>query len=196
MTDSVIRLKIELDDTDPPIWRRVEVPATITLKDLHRIIQAAMGWDDDHLFAFQIGRQSASSRVKLAELAAQRIKRIDYLYDMGDSWQHTLRIEKKLAADPAASYPRLVDGAGCCPPEDCGGIPGFYAFLEAIADPQHPDHEDCLDWYGGPFDPADMGVVQINRNSPASPPGERPSQPKTTPDHCIPSARTAPDAYD
>src|SRR3546814_8924861 len=102
----------------------VEVPAAITLKDLHHISQAAMGWDDDHLFAFQIGRQRASSRVQLAELAAQRIKRIGYLYDMGDGWQHTLRIEKKLAADPAASYPRLVDGAGRCPPEDCGGIPG------------------------------------------------------------------------
>lgn len=163
MTDSVIRLKVELDDTDPPIWRRIEVPAATTLKDLHRIIQAAMGWDDDHLFAFQIGRQSAPSRVQLAELAAQRIKRIGYLYDMGDSWQHTLRIEKKLAADPAASYPRLVDGAGCCPPEDCGGISGFYAFLEAIADPQHPDHDDCLDWYGGPFDPTDMDVAQINQ---------------------------------
>jgi len=76
MTASVIRLKVELDDTDPPIWRRIEVPAATTLKDLHRIIQAAMGWDDDHLFAFQIGRQSASSRVQLDELAAQRIKRI------------------------------------------------------------------------------------------------------------------------
>src|SRR3546814_9510082 len=94
MTDFVIRLKIELDDTDPPIWRRIEVPAVTSLKDLHHIIQAAMGWDDDHLFAFQVGRQSASSRVQLAELAAQRIKRIGYLYDMGDSWQHTLRLEK------------------------------------------------------------------------------------------------------
>lgn len=163
MTDSVIRLKIELDDTDPPIWRRIEVPAAITLKDLHRIIQAAMGWDDDHLFAFQVGRQKASTRVQLDELAAQRIKRIGYLYDMGDSWQHTLRLEKTIAADPAVSYPRLVNGAGRCPPEDCGGIPGFYDFLEAIADPQHPDHEDRLDWYGGPFDPADMDVAQVNQ---------------------------------
>lgn len=122
-----------------------------------------MGWNDDHLFAFQVGRQSASSRVQLAEVAAQRVKHIGYLYDMGDSWQHTLRIEKSLAADPAASYPRPVDGAGCCLPEDCGGIPGIYDLLEAIADPQHPDHDDCLDWYGGPFDPADTGVAQINQ---------------------------------
>ncbi|GAB4363539.1 MAG: plasmid pRiA4b ORF-3 family protein [Kiloniellaceae bacterium] len=163
MADSVIRLKVDLDDTDPPIWRRIEVPAATTLKDLHRIIQAAMGWEDAHLFAFEIGRQKAPSRVQLAELAALRIKRIGYLYDMGDNWQHTLRLEKTLAADPAVSCPRLLEGAGRCPPEDCGGIPGFYAFLEAIADPQHPDHDDCLDWYGGPFDPADMDVAQINQ---------------------------------
>src|SRR3546814_9694109 len=82
---------------------------------------------------------------------------------MGDGWQHTLRIEKKLAADPAASYPRLVDGAGRCPPEDCGGIPGFYDFLEAITDPQHPDYADSLAWYGGPFDAADIDAAHITQ---------------------------------
>jgi hypothetical protein len=80
---------------------------------------------------------------------------------MGDSWQHTLRIDKTLAAEPNESYPRLIDGAGRCPPEDCGGIGGFYALLEVMNDPQHPDHDDLRNWYGGPFDPTDMGVTQI-----------------------------------
>ena len=113
-----------------------------------------------------------------ALLTAQRIKRIGYLYDMGDSWQHTLRLEKTFAAGPAASYPRLVDGAGRCPPEDCGGIPGFHDFLEAIADPQHPDHEDRLDWYGGPFEPADMDVAQINQELARIAARRKPTPPK------------------
>jgi hypothetical protein len=164
MSDPVIRLKIELDDTNPPIWRMmIEVPAAISLEDLHRIVQAAMGWEDEHLFAFKVGRAEIASRVRLADLAARRIKRFGYLYDMGDNWQHTLHIEKALSADPEVAYPRLVGGAGRCPPEDCGGIPGFYAFLEAIEDPHHPDYEDRLEWYGGTFDPADMDVAQINQ---------------------------------
>src|SRR3546814_3601136 len=120
-----------------------------------------------------------SSDVCSSDLSRRRRRR--HLYDMSDSWQHTLRLEKTLAADPAASYPRLVDGAGCCPPEDCGGIPGFYDFLEAIADPQHPDHEDRLDWYGGPFDPADMGVEQINQELTRIAARRKPAKPKSKP---------------
>jgi len=163
MSEPIVRLKIVLDDTDPPIWRRVELPATTELKELHRITQAAMGWEDEHLHGFQLGRQKLGRRVQLGELSASGIKRLGYLYDMGDSWQHTLRIEKTLAADPKQSYPRLVDGAGRCPPEDCGGIPGFYALLEALGDPQHPDHEDRMDWHGGGFNVDDIDATQINK---------------------------------
>ena len=120
-----------------------------------------MGWKDEHLFAFQVGRQTVANRIQLADLIAGRIKRLDYLYDLGDSWQHTLRIDKTVAADPNETYTRLIDGAGRWPPEDCGGIGGFYAFLEAMNDPQHPDHDGLHDWYGGTFDPTDMGVTQI-----------------------------------
>ena len=103
---------------------------------------------------FGIPRATGAGRVRLDDLAARGVKRFAYIYDMGDSWEHRLQIEKLLPADPVASYPRLVDGARRCPPEDVGGIPGFYEFLDAIADPKHPDHEDRLDWYGSPFDPS------------------------------------------
>ena len=158
----IVRLSIALDDTEPPVWRKVEVDASTTLAQLHHVIQAAMGWEDDHLHAFEIRRASASGGLRLADLAAQRVKRIDYLYDFGDGWQHTLRLEKLVAAEPGAAYPRLVDGAGRCPPEDCGGVWGFYAKLEALADPDHPDHDDVTDWMGGPFDPADMDRAEID----------------------------------
>ena len=178
--ESIIHLRINLEDTDPEIWRLVEVPAGITLKDLHAVIQAAMGWDNAHLFEFHVGRERiagpgmgdtgfggkrplGAGRVALADLVAGGIKRFAYVYDMGDGWEHLIKIQKILAADPAAACPRLVDGAGRCPPEDVGGVPGFYAFLEAITDPGHPDHVDQRDWYGDAFDPADMDRARIDK---------------------------------
>lgn len=176
----VVRLKITLVDTEPAIWRRIEVPASITLKDLHAVIQAAMGWENSHLYQFHVGRQIingpgmgdigfsgqrnvTAARVGLDELIEGRIKRFSYLYDMGDSWEHELRIEKVLPADPDTRYPRFVDGAGACPPEDIGGLPGFYAFLEALEDPKNPDHEELTDWYGGPFDPSALDEASIKK---------------------------------
>lgn len=178
--EQIARLHIGLKYTEPEIWRLVEVPAEITLKDLHMVIQAAMGWDNAHLFEFHVGRERivgpglgdtgfagtrppSAARVALADLAANRVKRFAYVYDMGDSWEHVIKIQKTLPADPTAGYPRLIDGAERCPPEDVGGIPGFEAFLEAINDPKHPDHADRLDWYGGPFDPADMDRTRITK---------------------------------
>jgi Plasmid pRiA4b ORF-3-like protein len=164
MSGDILRLKITLADTEPPIWRRVEVPVGTTLKQLHAVIQAAMGWEDDHLYQFHLGRQTLPNRVGLDELATGGVKHFTYLYDMGDSWEHRIQIEKRLAADLALSYPRFVDGAMRCPPEDVGGIPGFYEFLEAIADPKHPEHEDRLDWYGASFDPKDLETERIHKD--------------------------------
>ena len=160
--DTIARLKITLCDTDPPIWRRIEVKTTTTLKALHPVIQAAMGWENEHLFQFEIGGHKVSGgRASLGDLAAEGIKRFSYLYDMGDSWEHDLRIEKLSPADPSTAYPRYVDGAGRCPPEDVGGIPGFYAFLDALADPNNADHDDRLEWYGGPFHEKDIDDDRI-----------------------------------
>jgi hypothetical protein len=162
--DIIVRLKIVLDDAEPPIWRAVELPARTGLKELHHIIQAAMGWDDEHLYSFQIGRQKIDGRDQLGELIASGVKRFGYLYDMGDSWQHTLRVERTYAADPKQSYPRFVDGAGRCPPEDCGGIPGFYNLLDALADPKHPDHENLTEWVGGEFEPEAFDLGETNES--------------------------------
>lgn len=180
MSDAVIRLKITLQNTKPPIWRRIEVPAAITLKDLHAVIQAAMGWQNDHLFRFEAGRQTidgpgmggaslygpsniTAGRVRLDDLTASNIKNFSYLYDMGDNWEHDLRIEKILPADPAVLYPLYIDGAGGCPPEDVGGIPGFYGFLDALEDPKHPDHHHLMEWHGGPFNKNTVGEDKIRK---------------------------------
>jgi hypothetical protein len=176
----IVRLKITLIGTEPAIWRRVEVPAAITLKNLHSVIQAAMGWQNYHLYQFQVGRQTidgpgfaevgftgerniTAARVGLDDLIERKVKRFAYIYDMGDGWEHDLRIEKVLPADPDTRYPRFIDGAMAGPPEDIGGVPGFYEFLDAIEDPDHPEHDDLLDWYGGPFDPTDLDEAAIKK---------------------------------
>ncbi len=178
--NDVARLKITLTDTEPPIWRRVDVSTSVTLKGLHSIIQAAMGWENDHLYQFQVGKQTidgpgfddpsfsdqrnvTATSVTLGDLIAHRVKRFGYLYDMGDSWEHELRIEKTLSAEATTTYPRFIDGEGRCPPEDVGGLPGFYNFLEAVDDPKHPDHNDLITWYGGSFDASDLDDVAIKK---------------------------------
>jgi hypothetical protein len=168
----ILQVKIVLLDVDPPIWRRVLVPASLTLRRLHETVQAAMGWLDQHLYEFQIGDRRygtldpeynpmgstvANDRaVKLSTLVEKGIDRLYYTYDFGDDWRHEIIIEDIRAGESDVDYPVLVEGAGHCPPEDCGGAPGFQAFLEAITNPAHPDHEDALDWYGDSYDPEDI----------------------------------------
>jgi len=160
----IVRVKISLQGTDPEVWRRVEVPSTATLKQFHAIIQAAMGWDDDHLYRFERGRASLSSGRRLTELVAARVKIITYIYDFGDEWRHHIEIEAAVPAAADATYPRLIEGAGQCPPEDVGGAWGYYESLKALADPRHENHELMLDWYGEEtFDPAAFDRTPIDR---------------------------------
>lgn len=168
--DRIARLKIELDDWQPTIWRRVEVPLTASLKALHDVIQAVMPFEDTHLFEFRAGEQRfaipdpewdslhdrtySAKTLRLGALIDRGVTEFSYTYDVGDDWRHTITIEATTAADPATDYPRYLDGAHRAPPEDVGGIPGFELFLEAIADPTHEEHDELMRWYGAPFDPA------------------------------------------
>lgn len=174
MTETITRLRISLLDTEPEIWRVVEVPLAISLAALHQVIQAAVGWEESHLYEFEAaGRRyglpqpgwgdslGAAKGAKLGVLAARGVQELLYTYDMGDSWEHLITIE---AVEPAASgavYPRLVAGARRGPPEDIGGIPGYENFLEAMADPDHEEHAELREWYGGPYDPDDIDEPQI-----------------------------------
>lgn len=176
-TKTIHQLKITLGDIRPPVWRRVQVPSTITLGELHLVIQAAFGWWDYHLHEFEIngiryGTDDGEGwgdppkdehRAKLERLAPVGGK-IGYVYDFGDNWKHTITVEKVLPADPRATYPACVAGKRACPPEDCGGTWGYADFLEAIANPDHQEHKAMLEWVGHPFDPEhfDRGDFQSN----------------------------------
>lgn len=168
MTDRFIaHLHIVLFDTMPIVWRRLSFPVDGTLKALHAALQAAMGWQNCHLWDFECGDKrygipdppwgpADAKSIRLSTLLDRGLRYFLYTYDMGDSWAHGITIEAITVAAPNELSPRLIDGAGHCPPEDVGGLPGFEMFLEALADPTHPEHAALLDWHGGPFDPTDF----------------------------------------
>jgi Plasmid pRiA4b ORF-3-like protein len=175
----VLRIKIVLLGTKPPIWRRVLVPAEFTLAQLHDVVQAAMGWEDCHLYQFYIGKQRFGvpdpnerflggsltlneKKTRLANLLNTVGAKATYIYDLGDSWEHALTVEKILPAELDVPYPLCTEGKLAAPPEDCGGIPGFYHMMEALADPNHEDHEDMRDWTDS-FDPEAFSLEAVNK---------------------------------
>lgn len=176
----IYQIKLTLLGTDPPIWRRLLVPAGLTLEQLHDVLQLAMGWEDCHLHEFRIGRQrfgkpdpmertfggprTASERTaRVFSVLGRAGAKAVYTYDFGDGWEHEIVVEKRLAAEPGCAYPACLAGERHGPPEDCGGIPGFYNLLEAISDPEHEEHQDLLDWVGGSFAPESFSVDAVNQ---------------------------------
>ena len=173
--NEIATLRIELRDSDPLIWRQLEIPTSITLKVLHDIVQLAMGWFDYHLWEFTIGKQRfglpveedwgteprfEASKVRLRDVLKPPKTNIDYLYDFGDSWEHRLTVTNIRQGDPDLSYPRYVAGEWNAPPEDCGGIPGFYDMLAALADPEDPNHAEIAEWLDE-YDPKEIDELPL-----------------------------------
>ena len=165
----VVALKVTLREIKPPVWRRLVLPGTMTLAELHEAIQAAMGWHGGHLHDFDIaGRQygdpriledvADETRLTLNGLLRSGVARFTYTYDLGDNWQHQVLIERTQPALEAGSYPACVAGKRNCPPEDCGRPWGYAALLALIAAPAHPDPADRLAWLGEGFDPDEFDV--------------------------------------
>jgi hypothetical protein len=187
---AIYQLKADLRYIKPRIWRRIQVWEDTTLQPLHDVLQIAFGWTNSHLHEFEIdgrtfGMSDAGmdalegdpvtedeSKVRLNEVVRRLKQRFTYNYDFGDSWLHNLTFERILPPDPALSYPRCMDGRRKAPPEDCGGPPGYETFLEAIADPKHPEHKEMLEWSGG-FDPEAFSIDKVNRILAGKPAGRR-----------------------
>ena len=164
---AIARLKITLDDVEPTVLRRIEVPLAIRLDRLHLTIQAAMGWTNSHLYELRArdvgwgvpdpdwgdGPLDASKAKLVDVLEDVGVKTLRYLYDFGDGWEHTIKIERLIDSEPGVVYPRLIEAAGRCPPEDVGGPWGYAELLAAIDDPKHERHADLGDWIGDGFDP-------------------------------------------
>lgn len=181
MSGVIYQLKITLAGLEPEIWRRVEVPGDYTLDKLHGVIQAAMDWEDYHLWAFYIGdaeympsvpgdfsfdfgsQPQNPKNVTLEEALGGRKIKFRYVYDMGDDWLHEIKVEKIVAPQESVVYPRCSAGEHGCPPEDCGGPWGYADMLEILSEPEHEDYGRTLEWLGGEFDPEAFNLDAINR---------------------------------
>ncbi|MGD8404255.1 MAG: plasmid pRiA4b ORF-3 family protein [Anaerolineales bacterium] len=175
---SVYQLQVTLDRSKPPIWRRILVPGNFTLYNLHEILQLVMGWENYHLHMFTIDDQiygdpeddeygdlgtKDETHYRLDQLDLRERSKFSYEYDFGDSWDHTILVEKILAAEKGVRYPICLKGKHACPPEDVGGVWGYQNFLEAIADLEHEEYEEYLVWIGGEFDPEAFDQDEVNQ---------------------------------
>jgi hypothetical protein len=173
---SIYQLKVTLRDSNPAIWRRIQVADTILLPHLHGVLQLAMGWTNSHLHSFQVGKRIFSEpspdedfpitdyrSVRLNQIAPAVAVCLVYIYDFGDSWEHDIVVEEILPAEKGARPPLCLDGQRACPPEDVGGVWGYADFLKAIRNPRHREHAEMLAWVGGAFDPDKFDLRGVNR---------------------------------
>lgn len=174
----VFQLKITLEAISPLIWRRVHVPADLRLDGLHRVVQAVMGWTNSHSHDFKYRDRRFSDPtfdedggleiddeydVTLGSLVTRvRGQKLRYRYDFGDSWRHEILFERTLERVEGVTYPVCVGGARACPPEDVGGVGGYWRFLEVLGNAEHPDHHETLSWIGA-FEPDGFDVNLANR---------------------------------
>ncbi|NTW88313.1 MAG: plasmid pRiA4b ORF-3 family protein [Desulfobulbaceae bacterium] len=176
---AVYQLKVTLKHCKPPIWRRVLVPGHLSLAKLHDVLQISLGWTDTHLHQFTIGKNHYGDpstdegwglskilderRHKLCDLESAIAKGFTYEYDFGDGWEHQIKVEKIVPPEEnPPRHPLLLGGKRACPPEDVGGPYGYQEFLEAIADPEHEEHEAIQEWLDDDFDPDFFDLTEIN----------------------------------
>lgn len=176
-SNQIYQIKVTLDGTHPPIWRRIQVPGNTTLLKLHDILQIVMGWEDCHLHMFKIdgfiygdpaddeyGDRGTidEAYTRLSQVIHRESQRLSYEYDFGDSWDHTLLVEKILPLQEGVRNSLCLKGKRACPPEDVGGVWGYENFLEAIRNSNHRGHEEYLAWVGGEFDPEVFDLEKVN----------------------------------
>jgi hypothetical protein len=170
------------------VWREIEVPPNYTFWDLHVALQDALGWQDCHLHVFRIAVPGVSQPLEVGipdpEVPAHKAEclagwlvpvrgllrepgeRAAYLYDFGDGWEHELAFEGIAARETGRRYPRCSGGERACPPEDCGGVPGYEQLLEIIADPTHQEYGRMSTWLGSPFDPEAFDPRHVQFDNP------------------------------
>jgi Plasmid pRiA4b ORF-3-like protein len=167
-----MRLQISLIDSEPLVWRRLLVPATIRLDKLHRVFQDAMGWTDSHLHMFRMDddvlytsydhdllQGELDERTVTLEQALGDGTRFFYDYDFGDD---VIIEDTTTTTRSGLKYAVCIDGQNACPPEDCGGLSGYERFREALADPTDDEHDHYTEWVGGSFDPERFDLAAVN----------------------------------
>lgn len=185
---------IRLQEIEPPIWRRIQVPDTYTFWGLHVAIQDAMGWLDCHLHAFRLrpkyNRKTIEIGIpneawddvetlpgwetKLSMYLHEPGQWMEYEYDFGDGWVHDVLFEGLLVKEKGAKYPKCLGGQRACPPEDCGSVPGYYELLDILQDPEHEEYEETISWLKGhlknyyPYDPEAFELEKVRFSNPTT----------------------------
>jgi len=171
---SGFQLRVQLKGVAPVVWRRLLVPGGVRLDKLHLMLQAAMGWTNSHLHCFRLGDLTYGTQFddnpldELDETAVNVFqvlkdqRRFVYEYDFGDSWEHDVVVEDRSSLHLGLKFAVCVDGQNACPPEDCGGVSGYRAMLQALDDPADEEHDSYLAWLGEPFDSAHFDLAEAN----------------------------------
>ena len=188
----VYEFKISLVGIRPQIWRAIQIPETYSFWDLHVAIQDAMGWEDEHLHKFEVTEPLAGFKVnigipshmlgfqdseydenllpeyeeKIADYFSMENRSAVYIYDFGDTWVHKILFRKILQRKEGVEYPVCVGGRRACPPEDCGGVWGYYEMLEIIKNPGDERYEEMMKWLGGKFDPEYFNIKEVKFDDP------------------------------
>ncbi|MDR1578261.1 MAG: plasmid pRiA4b ORF-3 family protein [Deltaproteobacteria bacterium] len=166
MANKYYLLRVEMIDIKPKIWRRFFVPSSIRLSDLHEAIQLVMGWSDYHLYEFSFGKKTyyfngtvltdevdddlfSNDNPKpadptLTQIGLSKGSSFRYIYDMGDTWRHQIKVINDDFSPPAdrVSEVGCLDGELACPPEDCGSVPGYYDCVKAVKSSLNQDDDD------------------------------------------------------
>jgi hypothetical protein len=178
----IYQIKISLKDIRPEIWRRIHVDPETSLYELHHVIQISMNWWNYHLYQFVITNPFNRHRIRIGNpellddseaiddrstlinsILANEKDTLIYEYDFGDSWKHSLKLEKIIHIGKI-NRPKCTDGKRNTPPEDCGGISGFYNFLDIMSDKKNSEYKSTKKWYGGDYDPDFIDIPKINKS--------------------------------
>jgi hypothetical protein len=169
----ILELLVSIRHVKPAIWRRVRIPADAPLGALHDLLQLAFGWKNSHLHEFEVNKitfgtmDEESGLLMVDEWAtpvgavAHRGFHFVYRYDPGDAWEHEIKVEDSLPSGDDVFA--CVDGKRACPPEDCGGAPGYDRMLKILESPKHAEHAEMRQWVGRNFDPEAFSVAATNK---------------------------------
>jgi hypothetical protein len=187
----IYQFKITLEDISPAIWRRILVPAGYTFWDLHVAIQDSMGWLDYHLHVFEIKARGSAKQIEIGipddefdrpvipgwkmtlnEYFVEPGTTAMYSYDFGDGWTHEVLLEGILVPERSTKYPKCIAGERACPPEDCGGVPGYLELLRVLRSPKHKEYKHMVGWLKGhaknywPYDPGHFEPDSVRFSDP------------------------------
>jgi len=169
------QLKITIDGITPTIYRTIQVPESFTLNKLHHIIQIIFCWENSHLYSFWNtdipttdpvlwggGTTMWDKKVKIKDVLPQIGDKLPYEYDLGDSWKHTIVLEK--IESSLSKTVKCINGERSAPPEDCGGVHGYQNMIHHLCHPEIDGYFELLEWLGDDFDLEHFDVVLANRN--------------------------------